>query len=200
MSESPDYLIVLYSKYSPQCKSILQVYKESMDWIKLVCIDNKTVRSRLLQSTRIKIRTVPCVLMMYPNNKIEKFEGAGVCEYILEQISRNSEGVTTLSDEHATVETASLVPQGLPQGHTQARTSISTLGFGDSPDENMVDDESPRVERIEQSIRQEKKTIKDIAAEMQAGREDLDKPTHEMKREIENTSFEQGVQAGVSQN
>lgn len=80
----PEYLIVLYSKYSNQCKTILQLYDEMlMPNIKLVCIDNAKIRQRLSIQN---IKTVPCVLFMYPGNRLEKFEGPTVSNWLLEKM------------------------------------------------------------------------------------------------------------------
>lgn len=86
----PQQLILLYSKYSPQCQQILQILNgSSIDYIKPVCIDNVAIREQIVRSKRLNISTVPCILLVYTNNKIEKFEGKNVSSWLYTQISDN---------------------------------------------------------------------------------------------------------------
>lgn len=85
----PDYLIVLYSKYSSQCKLILDVYnRASVDYIKLLCIDNVDVRTSVLKSQKLNLTTVPCVLLMYRDGSMEKFETGDVASWIKTQLEK----------------------------------------------------------------------------------------------------------------
>lgn len=85
----PSSIILLYSKYSPNCKKILSVYDASLSFIKPVCIDNAQIRQRLSNSTSLNIKTVPCVLFRYPDGRLEKFENDNVTDWVIEQISNN---------------------------------------------------------------------------------------------------------------
>jgi hypothetical protein len=40
-----------------------------------ICIDNKQIRNRIINSKNIKFNMVPCILLVYPNKKIEQYEG-----------------------------------------------------------------------------------------------------------------------------
>lgn len=176
----PEYLVVLYSKYSPQCQKILQVYDNTtMDYIKLVCIDNSKFRKRLSTSKSFQIKTVPCVLLMYPEDKIEKFEGNNVTDWILQQISQNLPTSdirrTSIEEEEDVVPP---VQQQVEPEPSQQYTSIVDLM--DDDEEQQISD-SQFIEhgqlRATEAIKRGK-SISEIASEMAAAREDADRPAH----------------------
>ena len=91
MSQIPDRMIILYSKYSIECKRVLEVVHNVANHpFELVCIDNVQVRKRLERSKTFSIHTVPCVVLMYPSNEFEKYEGKGITEWIFQELSDNS--------------------------------------------------------------------------------------------------------------
>lgn len=68
-------LILLYSKYSSSCAPILDFLRRNdISGIRLLCIDNKDVRRRLLTSSS-NIKTVPCFLMIRDGRVSSKLEG-----------------------------------------------------------------------------------------------------------------------------
>ena len=69
--------VLLYSKYSNYSKKFIDLYKNSkLDiHISLVCIDNEKIRKRIVKSKDIDIQNVPCLLIIYENGKVDKFEG-----------------------------------------------------------------------------------------------------------------------------
>lgn len=141
----PNNVIVLYSKYSPNCQKILDIYDVSMSsFIKLICIDNEKIRKRFLQSKTIKISTVPCVILTYNDGTMEKFEGDNVSDWVIEQIANNN-----------------------PQPQPQQRTEIVSI-------EEKEEEEIPPTQEIIQEVQetQRQKSIQEIAAQMSAERED----------------------------
>ena len=76
----PRLLIIIYSKYSSQCHRIIANANSLPDNIRLLSIDNANIRKRLV--ARFNIKTVPCILMFYDSNQIEKYEGVEVTEWI----------------------------------------------------------------------------------------------------------------------
>ncbi len=71
----PDNIICLYSKFSPNCKRFSSVAGPKIPIIKFVCIDNEKVRQKILSNLSIQIQIVPCILLIYSNGVIEKFDG-----------------------------------------------------------------------------------------------------------------------------
>ena len=107
-----DYIIVLYSKYSQKCKEFISVYEKSpVQFIKPVCVDNKDVRLELLKSPRLNVKTVPCVLLCYPNNTYEKFEGPEICTWLIQQITENSPTVEQSVPETSPLHDIQQAPQ-----------------------------------------------------------------------------------------
>lgn len=184
----PEFLIILYSKYSPQCQKILQVYNENyMDYIKLICVDNSCYRQKILNSKSLNIKTVPCVLLMYTNDKIEKFEGKGVTEWILKQISNN------LPQDKTPIELGEKQNNSSAENNeNKFQTDIESLTLIDAP---KAEDTVPRHYLPEQQQNTTRtKSIQEIAAEMQASRKDLDKPTQKLMEEMNNVSFQKAMQ------
>jgi hypothetical protein len=56
--------ILLYSKFSDSCKSLINMLRGSnLDvHFKLLCIDNKQIRSVVQKSKKFNIKSVPCIL------------------------------------------------------------------------------------------------------------------------------------------
>ena len=70
----------LYSKYSNTCKNFFGLVEnippEIKDSIKFtnLCIDNEKIRKNVLNS-KLDIKNVPCILIIYNDGRAEKFEG-----------------------------------------------------------------------------------------------------------------------------
>jgi hypothetical protein len=88
------YSVLFYSQYSPNCKRILSLIESSsIDFTSLlnlsnVCIDNVQIRNRILKSKNIKINSVPCILTIYPDGGVEKYEGSHTFNWVEEIIDK----------------------------------------------------------------------------------------------------------------
>jgi hypothetical protein len=88
------YSVLFYSQYSPNCKRILSLIESSsIDFSSLlnlsnVCIDNVQIRNRILKSKNIKINSVPCILTIYPDGGVEKYEGSHTFNWVEEIIDK----------------------------------------------------------------------------------------------------------------
>lgn len=86
--------VLLYSKYSQNSKRFLDLVKtSSVDFTNTVqlnplCIDNKKVRSKVLGSKKLEIKTVPCVLITYPDGGVEKYEGGTAFKWVEDIITQ----------------------------------------------------------------------------------------------------------------
>lgn len=82
----------LFSKYSNNCKAFAEILSkipnEYKNNLKLtdICIDNENIRKNILNSKKIDIKMVPCILIVYNNGAIEKFEGMDAFNWINEII------------------------------------------------------------------------------------------------------------------
>lgn len=80
--------VLLYSKYSSLSKSLMNMIQTSgIDFtakfsLQLLCIDNKEIRARILKNTQLQVTTVPCLLIIFPDGGIEKYDGAFVFEWV----------------------------------------------------------------------------------------------------------------------
>lgn len=88
------YSVLLYSKYSSNCKRLIDMMKRTninfneILKLKLLCIDNNEIRERITQDTKIDITIVPCILYVYSNGGIEKYDGSYVFDLINNIISQ----------------------------------------------------------------------------------------------------------------
>lgn len=172
MNINPEYIVVLYSKYSQQCQKILQVYDSTtIDYMKLVCIDNSAIRKRLTTSPSLSVKTVPCVLLVYPGNEIEKFEGSNVTEWVLNQISQTLPQRTELVMEES------------PQQQQQEEPASTTTSIDDLPEEE---------ETVEHHLPIKKgKSVTEIAAALATERDNFDKPDIMLKRKMAEDALNQ---------
>jgi hypothetical protein len=86
--------ILLYSKYSQYSNKLIKLIEESnTDFVKNVnltnlCVDNEDVRKRILKSKNIIIQNVPCILILYNDGGVEKYEGDDAFKWVEEIISK----------------------------------------------------------------------------------------------------------------
>lgn len=90
------FSILLYSKYSKYSKEFISILEQSSTNIvetfniKLLCIDNENIRKKILNSKQIDIQTVPCLLIIYQDGGVEKYEDLKAFQWlenIIQQLS-----------------------------------------------------------------------------------------------------------------
>lgn len=90
----PQFSVLLYSKYSPQSKKILDIIQsspvnlEQVVSLQTLCIDNEKIRKRIHQNKQIDITSVPCILVIFPDGGIEKYDGITVFQWIEEMLHK----------------------------------------------------------------------------------------------------------------
>lgn len=90
----PQFSVLLYSKYSPLSKKILDIIQsssvnlEQIVSLQTLCIDNEKVRKRIYQNKQIDITSVPCILVIFPDGGIEKYDGAPAFQWIEEILQK----------------------------------------------------------------------------------------------------------------
>ena len=84
----PQLSVLLYSKYSVHSKKLMDMmimsgidFKQAAA-LDSVCIDNKHVRDRILKNQQIVVETVPCLLLVYPDGGLEKYDGESVFNWV----------------------------------------------------------------------------------------------------------------------
>jgi hypothetical protein len=81
---SEQVVILLHSKYSEACKSLFEIMESStvnFEFIKLLCIDNQELREKI-QTSELQITSIPCILILHRDGKMEKYEGKEAYVYI----------------------------------------------------------------------------------------------------------------------
>jgi hypothetical protein len=82
--------VLFWSKYSANSKKLINLMNQYDAKIESVCIDNETVRKRLVKDKKIGISVVPTILALYQNGVIEKYEGEKAFELLYEAFSKGS--------------------------------------------------------------------------------------------------------------
>jgi len=88
--------VLLYSKYSPNSKKIMETIRLSpvdimaTAKISLLCVDNEDVRSKVIKSSKLNVKSVPCILIVFPDGGVEKYEGTTAFEWVDEIINKYS--------------------------------------------------------------------------------------------------------------
>jgi hypothetical protein len=83
--------ILLYSKFSPACKSLLDFIKQTpLDVsFKLLEIDNKEIRSRVLNDQRFSIKNVPTIVSISSSGIANQYEGEKAYELVMAMAMQN---------------------------------------------------------------------------------------------------------------
>lgn len=104
MSETmkPKFAVVLYSKYSRNSMDVVERFNTPAmkDHLSnhLLCIDNPDIRKRVLKSDQFNIKRVPCILLVFPNGGVEKYEGEDAFNWVNSVVDELS--VSTLDKEN----------------------------------------------------------------------------------------------------
>ena len=90
----PQLSVLLYSKYSPMSKKLTAFMQGSqVDFTRAVslqtlCVDNEQIRERIQKNEQLDITSVPCILVIFPDGGIEKYDGAHAFEWIEQIITK----------------------------------------------------------------------------------------------------------------
>jgi flagellar biosynthesis GTPase FlhF len=82
------FSVLLYSKYSSLSNNIMNTMQTSgVDFktkysLEYLCIDNQEIRKRILKNKKIQVTSVPCLLLIFPDGGIEKYEGNHIFEWV----------------------------------------------------------------------------------------------------------------------
>jgi len=85
--EQPKFTVLLYSKYSSYSKKIMsELNSAGVDFsrvagLQTLCIDNAKVKKRIMDDKQIDIKYIPCILVIYPDGGIEKYDGSSAFEW-----------------------------------------------------------------------------------------------------------------------
>ncbi len=192
--ESPNVLLVLFSKYSSVCQSLLQLYDEEQHPnIKFVCVDNVHIRKELLVHN---IHTVPCALFLYPDKRVEKFEGQNVVQWLREKLTPPRPD-TKKEQPYPIPDTKKEHPVPTPNTEPPTDQLMSTTPVSDFIMESSRTGEEFVSASIKQNVKKEK-SIVERAAEMAAMREGADKPAHMQMQEQQHKQLEAAVQGRVA--
>ena len=80
-------MYLFYSQYSTSSKKILTMITEyqaefSQLGLTAICIDNVNIRKKIVQSKKIEIKIVPCILLIRPEGIVEKFDGTTAFNWV----------------------------------------------------------------------------------------------------------------------
>ena len=89
----PQFSVLLYSKYSNYSNQLMDLIKRSgVDFTgfisQFLCVDNSQIRQRIVKNKDIDISSVPCLLIVYPNGGVEKYDGSSVFDWANQIIQR----------------------------------------------------------------------------------------------------------------
>lgn len=153
-------VVLLYSKFSKRSLDLM----ESMEGViecRKVCIDHPTIRERVMNNTRgIVVREVPCVFLLFPDGRMENFQGLSAYQWLhdtLENIKR-----------FATVDVSPPV-QSAPFTELPVQEEVLS-----PPQLEQVQESSPAMKQVKSSG----DSIQNMAAQLQAEREREDEKQH----------------------
>jgi len=86
--------VLLYSRYSQMSKKLQSILDDSQVNLSVelglmpVCIDNEKIRKKISKSEKISIPIVPCILLVYKNGSVEKYDGIDAIQWANETIRK----------------------------------------------------------------------------------------------------------------
>ena len=182
--------VLFWSKYSNNCKKLLSLMHEKHINIENVCVDNKKIRSRILNDKRINLSKVPTILALYETGVIEKYEGEkafALFHSAFNQVKQSSQPTVQKTMNTAPKNTEPQVntpPVNNKPNETEPKNSEATNGMTSLEDltgeDLFKDDQDDRVTNKNLPVKTSSK-IASIAADIAKSREVMDsnipKPT-----------------------
>jgi ribosomal protein S10 len=90
------FSLILYSKYSKFSTEILDyinqyshIFSSNFNLIP-VCVDNEDIRKQILDSKKVEVISVPCILIVYNDGGIEKYDDSQAFQWVNEIVLRFS--------------------------------------------------------------------------------------------------------------
>jgi len=105
--------ILLYSKFSPACKSLLDFIKQTpLDVsFKLLEIDNKEIRSRVLNDQRFSIKNVPTIVSISSSGIANQYEGEKAYELVMAMAMQNQSQYMPMQSQSMPMQSQSMPMQ-----------------------------------------------------------------------------------------
>ena len=136
-------VVLLYSKFSEACNTILEDAGD-LDFIHKISIDNKKIRRQILNEEKLNINYVPCILVLYDNGTVEKYECEKAIEWVREVSENYDEDESEEELYQQPVQRQQPVQQQQPTRQQQPQhTSITNLVFEETPE---IKKTSPTIE------------------------------------------------------
>ena len=87
----PQYSVLLFSKYSQNCNKLFSIMSNSgvnFSPLQSLCLDNETIRKRILENKQFNITVVPVILSVYSNGNVETYEGPNAFNWVQSVIAK----------------------------------------------------------------------------------------------------------------
>jgi hypothetical protein len=179
--------VLFWSKYSNNCKKILELMNAHNFNIENVCVDNKDIRSRILNDKRIKLSKVPTILALYDTGVIEKYEGNRAFDLFnnafneMQKKQKRIEKKLKKSEKPSLNQQTPPQPQQTPPQQTPPQHQNNGLtSLDDLVGDDLFSDQDERVNNKNLPVKTSSK-IASIAADIAKSREVMDatlpKPT-----------------------
>lgn len=121
-------VVLVYSKHSVHAMNLLHTMEGVLEFRKL-SIDHPDVRHRLATHNRFGIHVVPCILVMYSNGSIQKYEGQDAYTWVhstLQKMQRLSEPMTRSTPDRSTIVLGPSPPSSDTMMTSKSSSDIST--------------------------------------------------------------------------
>jgi hypothetical protein len=90
-SNTQQYSVLLYSQYSSNCKRLIDIVKQYIPTefgLTEICIDNEKIRKQIAKSKKIQINMVPCILVIFSDGVVEKYDGSNAFRWVEEIVNK----------------------------------------------------------------------------------------------------------------
>ena len=190
--------VLLYSKYSPNSKKFITMLQEApIDFSSIVgmntlCIDNTIIRKQVMRSKDIQIEVVPCILLVYSDGGVEKYDGPHAFNWAEEVIKTNSSNKSQppLPIQPQSRQKTGDIQQSPPKQIGPSRTSIEDL-VSDEEDQGEVEAEPSALGRPPRSIRSDAGNY-----ELEGEFGEVEEVNRQVTRGVKSSALEQPGQKG----
>lgn len=150
-------VVLLYSKFSKKSLDLMDSMEGVIEFRK-VCIDHPAIREKLVKNYRgILVSEVPCILLLFPDGRMENFQGMGAYQWLHDTLENIKRFATPPP------------PQSAP---------FTELPQPPEPQPEPIPQEEQEVAPVMKQVKSSGESIQNMAAQLQAEREREDEKQH----------------------
>ena len=153
-----EQVIILYSKYSTISQRLMSLITPEFTQTvnpSFLCIDKETVRKRIITNKQFNIKKVPCILRIYSNGVVEKYEEENAYNWIFEILSKIHPPKIIMKEVQPpppVVSAPARDPREIREVHTEREPHVAQTSIEEIDNPKLETDNPPNSTKLEMDM------------------------------------------------